>query len=67
MLLQIVLDGVFGFINALEDAATNALLSGRPRKRSTRLSQDPAVDVKCMWNRGCFSSQACTAACLCVA
>ena len=28
-----------------------------PKKRSTRLSQDAEVGVKCRWKRGCAASQ----------
>src|ERR1035437_1762673 len=35
--------------------------------RSTRLSQDEDVGVKCSWNRGCLTNQASTSLCLWVA
>src|SRR3954454_24665888 len=34
-----------------------------PKNRSTMLSQEDEVGVKCMWKRGCFSSQARTFGC----
>jgi hypothetical protein len=37
------------------------------KKRSTMFSHDAEVGVKCMLKRGCLTSQACTAGCLCVA
>ena len=35
----------------------------RPKQRSTWLSQDAEVGVKCIWNRLCRASQARTLAC----
>jgi hypothetical protein len=35
--------------------------------RSTRLSQEEDVGVKCSWNRGCLTSQSLTSWCLWVA
>jgi hypothetical protein len=37
------------------------------KKRSTMLSQDALVGVKCMWKRGCLASHAFTSGCLWVA
>ena len=37
------------------------------KKRSTRLSQDAEVGVKCRWKRGCAASQRRTSAVLWVA
>jgi len=39
----------------------------KPKKRSTWLSQDADVRVKCMWKRGCLANLAFTVGCLWVA
>ena len=44
---------------------TSAVRSAK--KRSTRLSQDEDVGVKCILKRGCRASHACTLGCLWVA
>ena len=67
MMVEVLLDGGFEFGHTLEDTASDAVGSVRPKKRSTWLSHDADVGVKCMWKRGCRLSQAFTLACLCVA
>src|ERR1700704_2807631 len=42
----------------------SALSVSSRNQRSTRLSHDEEVGVKCSWNRGCLSSQARTLSCL---
>jgi hypothetical protein len=42
----------------------SALSVNSRNQRSTRLSHDEEVGVKCRWNRGCFSSQLRKSSCL---
>ena len=60
VVVEIVDDGLLQFVDALEDAAADAL-SGDLGEEPTILSQDPDVGVKCNWKRGCNLIQRFTA------
>jgi hypothetical protein len=47
VVIEIVHDGLFQFVDALEDAAANAFLVISAKNRSTMLSHEPEVGVKC--------------------
>ena len=47
MIVEILADGGFECVQRGEDATADALLVIKPKKRSTRLSHDAEVGVKC--------------------
>src|SRR5258708_35976481 len=59
-------DGGLEFVDAVEGAAADALASISADRRSTRLSQEQDVGVKCSLQRGLRLSQRFTASVLCV-
>ena len=52
VLVEVVIDGHLQVDDGVEHATTYALRVISAKKRSTRLSQDADVGVKCMWKRG---------------
>ena len=67
VVVEIVHDGLLQFVDALEDAAADAFSVISAKKRSTMLSHEPDVGVKCRWKRVCRLSQRFTAGVLWVA
>jgi hypothetical protein len=51
VVLQVSYDGEFG--DALEGAAAKAIRAISAKNRSSMLSQEAEVGVKCKWKRGC--------------
>src|SRR5919198_458700 len=58
-------DRVSQAVTLVCDPRRNAFSVSIPKKRSTRLSQDAEVGVKCRWKRGCRSNQRCATGARC--
>jgi hypothetical protein len=63
---EVLANGGFEGADTSMGAAFNLLLARSANQRSTRLSQDALVGVKCTWNRGWRTNQRRTDAVLCV-
>jgi hypothetical protein len=67
VVFQVLHDGALEFSNAFEGARRMRFLLISAKKRSTMLSREAEVGVKCKWKRGWALIQRLTAGVLCVA